>query len=174
MTPRRIAVAILFLAGAALIALGVRNQLRQREAVDVVNAFLTAIQKGDRDAALACLQTGPGGGSTLASSDFPLWTPAPDVSCRVTELEIDGDTARAKVRIERDGFVLEPTLHLVHDSSWKIARIDDLKIDPRWLEMQREAARLQGERHAGELQRALKGREGVTVRRAPLPGREPR
>jgi len=173
MTPRRIAVAILFLAGAALIALGVRNWLRQREAVEVVDAFLTAIRDGDRNAAVDCMETGPGG-SAIAGPDFPLWTPAPDVVCRVTDLEIDGDTARAKVRIERDGFVLEPTLHLVHKSSWKIARIDDLKVDPQWVEMHREAARRQGERTAGELQQALKSHDGVTVQRAPLPGREPR
>jgi hypothetical protein len=171
MTVRRIAVALLLLAGAGLVALGVQNWLRRREAVNVVNAFLSAIQEGNRRGAIDCLQTGPapGGAAAFTGADSPLWTPTPDVACRITEMEFDGDTARAKVWIEKDGFVLEPTLHLVHDSSWKIARIEDLKVDPLWLELQRDAARRQGDRDAADLQRALKDRPGVTVQRGPLP-----
>jgi hypothetical protein len=81
----------------------------------------------------------------------------------------------AQLWIEKDGFVIQPRVHLIRSetSLWKISHIENLQIDPLWEDVQRELARQSGENLAKEIGEALRGRPGVTVERVPL-GETPR
>ncbi|MFQ5730349.1 MAG: hypothetical protein ACE5KM_00180 [Planctomycetaceae bacterium] len=166
---RRIAVLLLAVAGGWLLLTGIQRWLDRRAAQDVVNGFLTAIRDGDRDAALSHLEADRREEVEAAfqSSAGGEWAPLSGIAWRINEFAIDGDSARAKLFIEKDGFVLEPVMHLVRTatSSWKVLRIEDLQADPRWQDLKREAARIEGDETARELADALKGQPGVSVQR---------
>ena len=96
------------------------------------------------------------------------------MSYRVHHVEMDGDVARVQMWMDKDGFVLEPVFHLrrTKSSSWKIDRIENLKVDPRWHDIQEERARKADEAVNNELNTALKHRPGVSVKRSPRPESE--
>ena len=153
-----------------------QNWLDQRAAIAVVQGFLDAVEEGDRERAFSFLdaaireEIGP----ALQDPESPVWLPMPGVQHRVNEFAIDGDTAQAKVLIEKNGFRLEPIVHLqrVETGSWKIVKIDRISIDPKWKALQRQRAQNAAQETNRELQDALNGQPGATVSRAPLPGSE--
>lgn len=166
---RRAVVLLLACAGGWLLVTGVQGWLDRRAAVQVVNGFLTAVRDGDREAALTHLEAERRAEVEAAfqtSADGP-WPPMAGIAWRINELEIEGSTARAKMFIEKDSFIVEPVVHLVRTStsSWKITRIEQLAVDPRWIDLRKEAARAQGDQTARELAEALKGQPGVKVQR---------
>ena len=175
MTLRRIVIAILFAAGAGLVVLGIQHWLERRKATAVVIGFLEAVASGDRQRAFSFLEATRRDEAEFGfgRKDAAFWKSTERAKFRINELEITGDTARVKVWIEKDGFVLEPVVYLVRTEtlSWKITRIESLNVDPQWDDIQREISRQKGKQDAQELREALQGRKGVTIRRAPLPDR---
>jgi len=177
MTIRRAAIALLVVLGGWLIVVGIQGGIEKRRALRVVDGFLEAVRDGDRDVAYSFLEADRRAEfeARWSNGGSPFGKPTAGFSWRVNALEIKGNDARAQLFIEKDGFVLEPVIHLVRTptTSWKIRRIDNLRVDPRWEDIQRELSRKDGEATARELQDALRGRKGVTVKRGPIPSREP-
>lgn len=165
------------LIGGWLVVIGVQSWLDQRAAMAVVNGFLHAVEEGDRETALSFLEASrrdeiaPG----LSDPDSPVWLPTPGVQHRINEFAIDGDTAAAKVWIEKDSFLLEPVIRLqrVETGSWKIVEIEQLTIDPKWEQLVKQRAQNADQETNRELQDALNGRAGTSITRAPLPGSAP-
>jgi hypothetical protein len=91
---------------------------------------------------------------------------------RVHHVVLDGDAARVQMWMDKSGFVLEPVFHLrrTETSSWKIERIENLKVDPRWHDIQEERAKIADQSTRDELSKALKDRPGVAIERSPMPG----
>jgi hypothetical protein len=107
----------------------------------------------------------------LTERNLPFFAPQTDFDYTVHDVEIRGDRAVAVVRVEKENFRIEPRLYLVRNdaSRWKIDRIENLEVDPRWLDLLDEFERREGEQLAEELAERLAGQPGVTVERAPLP-----
>lgn len=175
MVVRRLLIAVLVIAGVTLVVFGTQRWLDHRAAGAVATDFVEALRDGDRDAALAQLtaQLRSEVEGNVGGKDSPFWAADAEFSYRIHHVELDGDNALVQLWIDKGGFVLEPILHLQRGEtgSWKIERIENLHIDPKWFDLQLERAQLQGKADAVELRKALKSRPGVTVERAPLPGR---
>lgn len=159
--------------GLSLIVYGVQSWLDHRAAARVAKTFLQALRDGDRELALSQLSTAQRQAvedrTDHANSSF--WSPEPEMNFRLMQTQIDGDTAFVQYWINKNGFVLKPIFHLRRNEtrSWKIVRIENLQIDPRWLDLENERARQAGENLANELAKALKERPGTTVERKSYP-----
>ena len=166
---RRIMILLLSLVGGYLVVTGVQHWLDRRAATQVLNEFLTAVRDGDRETALAHLEAERRAEveSELQTSGDGTWTPMAGIAWRINELELGEADGYAKLFVEKDGFIVEPIVHLVRTStsSWKIDRIEQLAVDPRWQALRRDAARKQGDETAHELEKALRGQPGIEVRR---------
>lgn len=168
-TLRRILVAGLAVAGGWFVATGLQHWLDERAAARVVEEFLAAVRDGDRDTVLSHLSAARRktverrGEEVLA----PLAQPTAGFRWRIRELRLDRRQGTVRVEFERDGFLAESAFHLVRAAtgSWKIDRVESVRLDPRLEPLRRAADRKAGEQTAEELKRALRGRPGVTVER---------
>lgn len=167
---RRMGVPLLVIAGLALVVFGGQRWLDNRAAAGVVKTFVAALVSGDREVALLQLSAEQRQNveEKTGGADAAFWAPAPSMSYRVHHVELNGDTALVQMWMDKDGFVLEPVFHLrrTETSSWKIDRIENVKVDPRWHDIQKERARLADEAVKDELSEKLKKRPGVTVERS--------
>lgn len=172
---RRLAFGAMVLGGIALVAVGVQKYLDTRAASQVASRFMTALAAGDRVSALSLVHP-----DRLAEfearqdpNDASLQLPQVDLEFRIHHVDISGDRAEVQLVIEKNGFVLQPVVHLLRSktSLWRVDRIDRLEVDRRWddlLETRAEAARQAGQQLAEELKQALEASEGVEVERVPL------
>ncbi len=169
---RKLVAGALVVAGLSLIVVGVQKWLDNQAAAEVVHAFMNAVKKGDRETALSLLQPQQRALVERRRNDEqdPFRTPEAGVTFRIHHIEISGVHARAQLWIEKEGFVVQPTIHLHRSETgrWKIGVIENLQIDPRWEDLQQERGRATDERLATELGDALKVKPGVTVQRVPL------
>ena len=165
---RRLVVAALVAVGLGLVARGIDHRLTARAVGRVADSFIAAVLQGDREAMLSHLT--PELRSKVETGGGESWThlvPQLGVRCRLRAVELVGIDAAVPLRLEKDGFRIEPVLHLRRREPgvWQITRIDKIDIDPRWLDLQREHARIENEKLARELTEALKNHPGVTVER---------
>ena len=150
-------------AGLLLVALGVQKWFDNRQAAETVDAFMYAVQQGDRDAALSLLDPEQ---RRIAENRRRIarWTPDPALEYRIHHIDISGDDASAQLWIEKEGVVVQPTLTLQRSETgrWKI------DVDRMWEDLWWARVGKQGEQMAHELSEALKGRPGVGIRRVPM------
>ncbi|MEX1095007.1 MAG: hypothetical protein WED34_03100 [Planctomycetales bacterium] len=175
---RRVAAVTLAVVGLALVVRGVQWWLDCREVRAVVAEYLDALRRGDRAAALdslsperrARIEAREKSGD--AAADLTL--PDPGWTYRVHHVELAGDAAVAELWIEKDGFKIQPRLHLARSPGmrWKIAGIEPVATDPRWDDLERARTRAADEQTGLELERAFAGRPGVRVERVTLRHRE--
>ncbi|MEX0716775.1 MAG: hypothetical protein WD066_09315 [Planctomycetaceae bacterium] len=168
---RRIAVAALTIAGLFLVARGTQWWLDVRAVRVVVGEYLDALRAGDRARALGCLaperraeiEAREKSGTDVADRSLP----DPGWTWRVHHVDLAGNAAVAELWIEKDGFKIQPRLHLSRAPGlrWKIAGIEPVEIDPRWEDLRRAQARAADERTALELEHALADRPNVRVKR---------
>jgi hypothetical protein len=164
---RRLTTGALVALGLWLIALGVQRWLDHRQAASIVEQFLHALLEGNRDGVLAHL--GPNLREELearsATSAFRV--PHPGVQHRIRRIEIAGDRAAAHLWIAREGFVLQPLvrLHRSPTGRWQVAGVENVRIDPLWLDLEAARSRLANEQLAEQLSEALKDRPDVSVER---------
>ncbi len=156
-------------AGVLLITLGAQKMLDRRAAEQVARTFMAALTEGDRATLLTLLP--PENRAALEDSDsdeHPLqWVQETGVTYRIHHIDMQGEVADVRLWIEKDGFNLKPLLRLKQSDTgvWKVAGIDDLDIDRRWEDLQRERGREDGEQLAEELAEALGDLPGVEVDR---------
>jgi len=167
---RNLAVIACVVCGLVLIFIGSQSWLENRAVERAVDTFLIALQQGDRDTVLSLLNPHLRSVVERQSDDEALATfgePLSGISYRIQQVKINGLDAVAHMWIEREGFIMQPTIHLTRDVStrWKILKLDDLTIDPLWDDLQRERARRSDEELAQNLKAALQTRPGITVER---------
>jgi hypothetical protein len=169
---RKLTTLMLLAAGCWLIVVGARKWFDHREVAGVVSAFMDATRDGNRDALLTSLEPSKRivAEARQKAAGVPEWKPIPDLKYRIHHINIAGGNAEAELLVERDGFHIRPVIQLRRSitSVWKVARIDKLEVDPRWLDLQEQQSRLAGQQIAADLAKALEGREGVSVDRAVL------
>lgn len=168
---RKLAIVALVIAGAGLVVAGGQKWLDGRSAAKTVRQFMTALRDGDRETVWSLL---PPKQKKIAQADHEhgradKWLPHPGVTYRLHSLEISGAECQARLWIEKNGFVVKPTIHLRRSDTgqWKILRVENLKVDPRWKDLLETRGHIAGEELANELADALKNRPGVSVERAP-------
>lgn len=63
-----------------------------------------------------------------------VWEATGDLSLRVMSVARRDNTAEVRVSVAKSGFAIHPLLHLqrIGRNDWKITRIDDVDVDPRW------------------------------------------
>ena len=168
---RKLAIGALVIAGAGLIVAGGQKWLDARSAAGTVRQFMTAVRDGDRETVYSLLPPAQKKIAQAADEDGRpnRWLPNPGVSYRLHSLDISGIEGKARLWIEKNGFVIKPTMHLRRSDTgqWKILRIEDLEVDRLWQDLMQTRARITGENLANELTDALQGRPGVAVERAP-------
>ena len=159
MSSRPVIIGGLLLVGAWLIYLGGVRWMEHRAASATVDDFLVAVRDGEFETAKSHLSPE----LQAALKDRPKFakpfeTAIDGLRWEVSDIEIDGATAAAQLRIEKDGFSVTPVLEMVRtgDGVWKISRIKNLFVDPAWEKGKRDQARLQGEQTAEEIRRALR------------------
>ena len=149
--------------GLLLVAWGIQKWFDNRQAAETVDAFMHAVEQGDRDAALALLDPRQ---RRVAEGKRQIarWEPDPGLEYRIHHIDISGDDASAQLWIEKDGIVVQPTLtlHRSETGQWKI------DVDRIWEDLRQARSRKQGEQLANELSETLKGRPGVVIDRVPM------
>jgi len=169
---RRFLTGALIAAGLLVIAIGVQRWFDAHSAETVVHQLMSAVDAGDRQAVLALLHTDRRKlvEMRLDHGQKDPWTRQDGVTYRIQQLDVSGDTAIVRLSIVKDGFKIHPTVYLRRGQTarWKIDRLDNLQVDPRWLSMQRARVRQEGEQLAEQIQNALQNRPGVTVDRITL------
>lgn len=147
---RRIATGTLVALGLWLVAAGVQKWFDNQRAAATVNAFMRAVQNGDRNAALGLLT--PQQRRIAESQTRGLrWTPDAGMDYRIHHIDVSGNHASAQLWIEKDGVVVQPTLALLRSDTgvWKI------EVGRLWDDMQRARSRADGEQLAYELSKEL-------------------
>ena len=143
--------------------------LDRRAAEKVAHTFMTALTAGDRATLLTLLP--PENRTALEdveSDEHPLeWVKESGVTYRIHHIDMLGEVAEVRFWIEKGGFNLKPLLRLKRSDTglWKVAGVEDLQIDRRWKDVQRERGRVDGEQLADELTEALGKLPGVEVDR---------
>ncbi len=53
-------------------------------------------------------------------------------------MQLAGDTARARIQIQKNGYAIKPEIQLVRSSTgvWKIDSISQAKVDPLWYDQE--------------------------------------
>ncbi len=171
---RRLLLAILIVAGTALIYRGGHAWYSRHQATEVVSEYLDANRHGDRDRALATLD-GPLQKAVVAR--YPVradWPHACEFDFRIMAIEAipdksstDGPDLRIQARIQQDTYLLHPWFLLRKNDTgnWHIVGIDGGEVDPLWLAEQDQRGRDEGQRLATEIGERLEGLEGVEVDR---------
>jgi hypothetical protein len=168
----RMIVVALALLGLTLVARGIQHWRTQSAVTEVVTAFVQALFHGDRAGVLA--QMSPEVRAAVAAGgrkDRTLIVPPQSaVQYDVRKMQIDGDRAVVRLRLEKQGARLEPVLHLAWSEAegWKIVRIEQLDADPLRTKLESEHARAVDEALARQLDDALQDRPGIAVERTPL------
>ena len=170
---RKLLAGIAVAAGLFSIAIGVQRWIDAHAAENVVRSLMNAVVDGDRATALSLLSADRRDllDSRLASqSPASDWSRQTGVSYEILAVQVQGDAAQASVRMEKDGFTLEPTIYLRRNatSRWKVDLVEGMQVDPRYLQRRRAHEREQGKQLANRLQKALEGRPGVTVDRVKI------
>ena len=170
---RRLIITTLVVTGIALIVSGTQKWLEKREVVAVVHSLMTALIKGDRQAIHSLL---PPNHPELfdrsnGNQNPEIWSPDPGLSYKIHDSRINGDKATVIVRIQKAGYRLQPTIHLIRSKTarWKINDIENLQVDPRWYDQLEAQSRAEGEQAARELEELLKGKRGIVIERVNLP-----
>ena len=169
---RRFFTGTLIAAGLLVIAIGVQRWFDAHSAENVVHQLMSAINAGDRQAVLALLHTDRRKLVEMRNEDERKgpWHQQVGVAYRIQQLDVTGDVAVVRLSIAKDGFEIHPAVYLRRGQTtrWKIDRLDNLQVDPRWLSLQRTRARQEGERLTEQIQNALQNRPGVTVDRVTI------
>lgn len=168
----RLATGGLIAVGAWLILLGAQSWYEHRQVATVVRAFMTALENGDRAAALslfdptsrAAIERQPAEGKAL------LWVPTLGLQYRIHHVTVAGSHATVQLWIDKDAFVIQPVLHLARNSAgeWAIDRVAPFQIDPLWEDLLEQQAETAGEQLAQELNEALVAQVGVSIQRVPM------
>ena len=170
---RRLIITTLVVSGIALIVSGTQKWLEKREVVAVVHSLMTALKKGDRQTVHSLLSPNhPELSDRSNENQNPdIWSLDPDLSYKIYDSRINGDKATVIVRIQKAGYRLQPTIHLIRSKTarWKIHDIENLQVDPRWYDQLEAQSRAEGEQSARELEKLLKGKPGVVIERVNLP-----
>jgi hypothetical protein len=163
----------LVVSGIALIVSGTQKWLEKREVVTVVHSLMTALIKGDRRTVHSLLPPNhPELSNRFKENQNPdIWSGDPDLSYKIHDSRINGDKATVIVRIQKAGYQLQPTIHLIRSETarWKISDIENLQVDPRWYDQLIAQSRAEGEQAARELEELLKGKPGVVIERVNVP-----
>ena len=170
---RRLIITSLVVSGIALIVSGTQKWLEKREVVAVVHSLMTALKKGDRQTVHSLLPPNhPELSDRSKGNQNPdFWSPDPNLSYKIHDSWINGDIATVIVRIQKDGYRLQPTIHLKRSQTarWKIHDIENLQVDPRWYDQLKAQSREEGEQTARELEELLKGKPGIVIERVYVP-----
>ncbi len=170
---RRLIITTLIVSGIALIVSGTQKWLEKREAVAVVHSLMTALKEGDRHRVHSLLPPNhPELSDRSKGNQNPdIWSPDPDLTYKIHDSRIDADKAVVIVRIQKAGYRLQPTIHLIRSKTarWKINHIEDLQVDPRWYDQLKAQSRAEAEQTARELEELLKGKPGIVIERVNLP-----
>jgi hypothetical protein len=169
---RRFFTSALIGAGLLVIAIGVQRWFDAHAAETVVHQLMNAINAGDRQAVLALLHSDRRRLVEMRT-DYERndpWTRQVGVTYRIQQLDITGDNAVVRLSIAKGGFEIHPAVYLRRGQTtrWKIERLDNLQVDPRWLSLQRRRVRQESERLTEQIQNALQNRPGVTVDRVTI------
>ena len=116
---RRLIITTLVVSGVALIVFGTQKWLEKREVVAVVHSLMTALIKGDRQTVHSLLPPNhPELSDRSKENQSPdLWSPDPDLTYKIHDSWIDGDKATVIVRIQKVGYQLQPTIHLIRSKT---------------------------------------------------------
>ena len=170
---RKLTITALVVSGIALIIAGTQKWLEKREVTAVVHSLMASLKKGDRQAIRSLL---PPDHPELSdrpkgNQNHDIWSPDPDMSYKIHDSWINGNKATVIVRIQKAGFQLRPTIHLVlsETARWKINDIENLQIDPRWYDLLEAQSREEGEQTAQEFEKLLKGKPGIVIERVNVP-----
>jgi len=170
---RRLIITTLIVSGIALIISGTQKWLEKREAVAVVHSLMTALKDGDRQRVHSLLPPNHPELSdrSKGNQNSDIWSSDPDLSYKIHDSRLYGDTAIVIVRIQKDGYQLQPaiTLKRTKTARWKIHDIENLQVDPRWYDRLEAQSRAEGEQTSQELERLLKGKPGVVIERVNVP-----
>lgn len=122
-------------------------------------AFLDDLSSGRKDRALRFLA---GDYRQQVERDWKsefdqAWQATADLSLRVLSVSRQDNAAEVRVSIAKDGFSIEPLLHLrrIGPGDWKITQIDHVAVDPRWQRYQDQEAADAAEKIAEELTQKL-------------------
>lgn len=170
---RRLIAGVVVAVGLLSVAIGVQRWFDARAAEGVVHSLMAAVESGNRAASLRLLTPDRRKIVDLSSAMADggnVWQKQPGMSYHIRGMQIDGDRAVASVTIERDGYILQPTVYLQRGaaSRWKIDRVEDMQVDPQYLKDRRAYQRQQGEQLAEELREALDGRPGISIERVTI------
>jgi len=120
----------LTIAGLLLVVSGAQKWLDQRATRKVLGSFIVALKEGDREQALALLdsQQRDDVEARTRGDNADSWTPHRNLKYRIHHVEISGNRAVAELWIEKEGFVIQPQVHLnrTDTSLWKISHIENL------------------------------------------------
>lgn len=162
--------ASLLLGGGALLVRGWQRSRLEADVERVARAFLEAVRDGDALSAHALLDDASREKHAKRVATFN-WPATPEARVRVRSITFLDDEAVAETRIYHDGFELLPVLHLRRfESEWRITRIRDLAVDPKWDKLL-DRARDQRDRNVS---RELEWRMGVTRSASNAESREAR
>ena len=170
---RRLTITALVVSGIALIVSGTQKWHENREVVAVVHSLMTSLKKGDRQAVHSLLPPNhPELSDRSKGIQSPdIWSPDPDLTYKIHDSRINGDKAVVIVRIQKAGYRLQPTIHLIRSKTarWKINDIENLQVDPRWYDQLEAQSRAEGEQTARELEKLLKEKPGIVIERVNVP-----
>jgi hypothetical protein len=162
----------LLLGGIALVALGLWPTRPSTAPRLVVTAFMQAMERGDRTAALKLM--GDDARAKAQGPAFPeIWQPSKHFSWKLQDLRVDGGSALARVGMRDQGFFVESELLLTRQpaGTWEITALNIARVDPRYAERERRLAEEADERLVRDLRDSLRGSPAVLTE---LPDDEPR
>lgn len=158
----------LLIGGVLLVARGLWPVSGTPQPRQVVTAFVKALERGDRPAALALM--GETARAQATGPAFPeVWQPSKHFSWKLRELRVDGPTALARVHLRDSGFFVESEIVLSRrpTGEWEIASLAIDRVDPRFAERERRLAEEAEARLAQELRDAVRDSPAVLT---DLPG----
>ena len=176
---RKLIIGLIAASGLWLAAIGIQHWFDDHEASQVAEAFMRAVQDGDRDAALRLLAPNQEriAQAIARKQDDGSWNPHPEYQLRVHKVERSGPSACVEIWVQRGRFVVKPRLHmqLSETHTWRITRIENPGVDPAWEYHENQKRRAEGELSrqadealAQELSEAFSGDSSVSVERVPL------
>lgn len=122
--------------GLFMVVLGAQRLYERHQVKQIALGFVKALETGN-EAQIRALLT-PEKSDLAAELKHDSQDRVSPLDYRFLDVQLTGDTAKARIQIQKNGYAIKPEIHLIKSTTgvWKVDSISQAKVDPLWYDQE--------------------------------------